>query len=147
MHTPRIFNLAALCPVATRTGNVRAAGALALLLLLGGCAFDVVQVKQLPVTFSTAMAPRGFTLQTAAEVRIGTGFPVRLKANTRWTGLGTTEFGEVYTTRDQVLTVEASNIHEAALVLRDGEVAGFYLLIEKKFCPATKPIRLAITQA
>ena len=44
-----------------------------------------------------------------------------------------------------MLTVEASNIHEAALVMREGRVTGFYLLIEKKFCPVKQPVTLVIT--
>ena len=113
---------------------------------MGGCAFDIVQVKQLPVALSPATADHAFVLHEAAVVRIGTGFPVNLKAGATWHSLGTTSQGEVYTSPDQVLTVEASNIHEAALIVREGEVTGFYLLIEKKFCPATKPTHLVITQ-
>lgn len=121
------------------------AAALGIVVLSGGCAFDLVQVKQLPVTLTPATAPRSFVLNTAAEVSIGTTYPVKLKAPTTWLELGTTQFGEAYVTKDQVLTVEASNIHEAALVVRDGSVVGFYLLIEKKFCPATNPVKLTTT--
>ena len=122
------------------------ASALGPILLSSGCVvYDIVQVKQLPVTLTAATAPRSFVLNAAAEVSIGTGYKVRLKAPTTWLELGTTQFGEAYTTKDQVLILEAANIHEAALVVRDGQVAGFYLLIEKKFCPATKPVTLAIT--
>lgn len=123
----------------------RLIGVITGLALLSGCAFDVVSVKQLPVTLSPALAPKEFVLNAAAEVHIGTGFPVRLKPHTVWHSTGATQYGEVYTTTDQVLTVEASNIHEAALVLRDDAVVGFYLLIEKKFCPATQPVKLALT--
>ena len=114
-------------------------------LLLWGCAFDVARVQQMPVTFAPAAAGASFVLREAAVVRIGTGYPVNLKAHTTWARIGTTEFGDVYTSRDQVLTVEASNIHEAALVMRETQIVGFYLLIEKKYCPATAPVTLAIT--
>lgn len=119
--------------------------ALAGLALMAGCAFDVVQVRQLPVTLTPLAASKTFVLREPAVVRIGTGFPVNLKAGTTWHSMGTTIHGDAYTTADQVLTVEASNIHEAALVVREDEVTGFYLLIEKKFCPATKPTQLVIT--
>jgi hypothetical protein len=120
-------------------------GAVALLLGSSGCAFDIVSVKQLPVVLTQmTTTPRTFSLRESAIVRIGTGFPVNLKANTVWQEMGATEFGDVYTSNDQVLTVEASNIHESALVMRDGQVTGFYLLIEKKFCPAKQPVTLAI---
>ncbi len=122
------------------------AGSFVFLLLSIGCAFDVVQVKQLPVTLTATLpAPKAFLLDAGAKVTIGTGFAVNLRANTTWQEIGTTQFGEVYSTKDQVLTVEASNVYEAALVVRDGQVTGFYLLIEKKFCPATQPVALATT--
>src|ERR1039457_6504695 len=79
--------------------------------ILGGCAFDVVRVRQVPVTFSSgdAGAPK-FVLAKPVNVSLGTGFPTLLKAGTTWTHVGTTEFGEVYSTEDQIVKVEASNI-------------------------------------
>ena len=115
--------------------------------LICGCAFDLVQVKQMPVTLAQVGAvPKTFVLNEPAAAHIGTGFPVNLKANTKWVEIGVTQYGIAYTSGDQLLTVEASNIHEAALVMRDAEVSGFYLLVEKKFCPATKKTILNLTQ-
>jgi hypothetical protein len=100
----------------------------------------------MPVAFAPATTSgEAFVLNETAVVSIGTGYPVNLQAHTAWLKTGTTEFGDVYTSKGQVLTVEASNIHEAALVVRERQAVGFYLLIEKKFCPATKPVTLAIT--
>ena len=114
-----------------------------LTLAFSGCAFDLSSVKQMPVSYAADMGgEQSLRLAEPAIVKIGTGFPVRLRANTVWGKIGRTEFGDVYTSKDQVLTVEASNIYEAALIVKDDNVTGFYLLLEKKFCPASNPVKI-----
>jgi hypothetical protein len=51
----------------------------------------------------------------------------------------------MYRSRDQVFTVEASNIHEAYLVISENRLMGFYLPVEGTYSPLTKPIELTIT--
>ena len=99
--------------------------------------FDIVSVPQAPTQF-TPVAGKGesFVLREAHYVSIGTFFQTILEAGTKWVMIGRIPEGAVYRSDDQVLTVEASNIHEAALVVDGGEVVGFYLLVEKTFCPA-----------
>lgn len=118
---------------------------LAAALLLAGCAFDVSHVKQVPVTF-TPMTGTGqdFVLRDEVKATLGTGFPTRLKSSTRWHETGSTEFGTVFSTKDQIVTVEASNIYEAQLVVSNQCITGFYLPVEKKFAPVTRPIHLEI---
>lgn len=112
-------------------------------MLLAGCAFDLTHVKQLPVTFAPITgASQDFVLRQEVKATLGTGFPTRLKSGTRWQQIGSTEFGAVFATKDQLVTVEASNIHEARLVVSNQCVAGFYLPVEKKFAPVTRPIRI-----
>ena len=114
-----------------------------LTLAFSGCAFDLTRVKQMPVTLTPDLGgEQSIRLAEPATVSIGTGFLVRLKANTVWQKIGRTEFGDAYTSKDQVLTVEASDIYEAALVVKEGSVTGFYLLLEKKFCPASNPVKI-----
>ncbi len=43
--------------------------------------------------------------------------------------------GDVYKTRDQVLTVEASNVQEAYIVVESGRLVGFYMPVERTFSP------------
>ena len=112
-----------------------------LALALGGCAIDLVSVKQVPAS----LTPLGETvptlkLQADTPVSIGTGFVTRLKKDTTWRPVGTIAQGEVFATRDQVVTVEASHIHEAQVVLSGGEVVGFYLPVERTFAAAAKPV-------
>ena len=114
-----------------------------MLALLTGCAFDLTHVKQLPVTFtSISGSNQDFVLLQEVKATLGTGFPTRLKSGTRWQQIGSTEFGTVFATKDQLVTVEASNIHEARLVVSNQCVTGFYLPVEKKFAPVTRPIRI-----
>jgi len=105
--------------------------------IVSGCMFDVVSVTQKPTAFSAASGtPETFVLRESHSISIGTGFPTRLKAGTKWAMIGSIPEGSVFRSKDQVLTVEASNIHEADLVVDKGAVVGFFLVVEKTFCPA-----------
>ena len=107
--------------------------------------FDITSVKQLPANFAaSAVPPRTFTLGKEISASLGTGFPTRLKSGTHWRQVGETEYGTVFTTSDQVVTVEASNIHEAQIVVSNNFISGFYLPVEKTFAPVTKPISIDI---
>ena len=111
------------------------------LLVLAGCAFDISHVKQSPATFSPpAGSPETFVLSQDVKAALGTGFPTRLKAGTRWRQVGDTEHGAVFGTQDQIVTVEASNTFEALLVVSNHCVTGFYLPVEKTFAATTRPI-------
>lgn len=110
-------------------------------LLLAGCAFNVSYVKKTPATFTAAMATLpDFVLQQDVKVSLGTGFPTRLKSGTRWHQIGATEYGAVFTTKDQIVTVEASNIYEAQLIVSKQCITGFYLPVEKMATPVSSPI-------
>jgi hypothetical protein len=122
------------------------AACLLLVMLLTGCAFDVSYVNQTPAAFTMATGATNddFVLQESVDVRLGTGFPTHLKAGTRWHRVGQTQYGTVYSTKDQIVQVEASNIYEAQLVMSNQTVQGFYLLVEKTFAPASNPVRVTI---
>jgi len=59
--------------------------------------------------------------------------------------VGRIEQGEVYKTKDQVVTVEASNMYEAQLVLSGSLVVGFYLPVERTFTAADPPQQIQRT--
>jgi len=111
--------------------------------LVAGCAFDVVHVKQAPTSFTSGEG-KAFKLDREVKVNLGTGFPTTLKAGTVWTLAGSSQHGDVYRTRDQVVKVEASNIYEAFIVVADESLVGFYLPVEETFAPIKKPIELQI---
>ena len=115
--------------------------------VLGACAFDVIHVEQYPARLETSNASvKAFELTSDATVNIGAGYRRVLKAGTRWRCVGQLPQGDVFTTSDQVLTVEASNIQEAYIVMESRKLVGFYLPVEKTFSPLTQRTELAIKE-
>jgi hypothetical protein len=122
-------------------GNAMLAVTVCLLFVVAGCAFNISTVKQQPVTFIPQVeAAPGFILMQDVKAKLGTGFPTQLRRDTRWRAVGTTQYGTVFVTKDQIVTVEESNIHEAQLVVSNQWITGFYLPVENKFAPASHPI-------
>jgi hypothetical protein len=116
---------------------------LSLIAGLPGCAFDVVSVNQMPATLTpVAGPPARFVLPGEVSVSIGTGFSTHLHQGTAWVEVGKIAQGQVFTTKDQVVTVEASNISEAQLVVSGEKIVGFFLPVERTFTPATSKISL-----
>jgi hypothetical protein len=113
--------------------------------LLAACAFDVVHVTQRPAKLESAgPASASFLLEDDATVDLGTGFNRVLRKGTRWEPVGRIAEGDVYRTRDQVLTVEASHVYEAYVVVTSGKLVGFYLPVQRTFSPLPDPVPLAM---
>lgn len=108
---------------------------------LSGCAFDISQVTRTPTNFRDASGP-GWTLRQAESIDVGSGFSTRLRQGTKWRLAGHVPQGDVYRTDDQIVTVEASNIYEAMVVVRDDKLVGFYLPVEHSFVAASNAILL-----
>jgi hypothetical protein len=111
----------------------------------GGCAFNVISVKQIPVELSSNSAGCNKSFILAKDINIvpSGGYDRKLKKSTKWICVGSIPEGCVYKTRDQILTIEGSNIYEADIVISpNNEIIGFYLPIEKTFSPLPKPVKL-----
>lgn len=108
--------------------------------LVASCAPVVVQE---PAQLTPGVG-KSFRLSRAAEVALSTGYSTTLRANTRWELVGTITQGEVYRTKDQVVTLEGAHIHEGYLVLDRGTLVGFYLPVERTFSPVTPAKQLSI---
>jgi hypothetical protein len=108
--------------------------------LMASCAPVVVQE---PAQLTPGVG-KSFRLSRAAEVALSTGYSTTLRANTRWELVGTVTQGEVYRTKDQVVTLEGAHIHEGYLVLDRGTLVGFYLPVERTFSPVTPAKQLSI---
>ena len=109
-------------------------------LLVAACAPPVTQLP-------TQLAPstgKSFRLMREAEADISTGRSTTLRANTRWELVGTVSMGEVYRTRDQAVTVRGDGVHEGYIVVREKTLVGFYLPVERAFCPVAQTQPLAI---
>ena len=113
--------------------------------MFAGCAFDVIRIKQLPAKFeANQTCDSSFTLAGNVLVKPVGGFERTLRVGSRWNCVGSISNGDVYRTRDQVLTVEASNIFEAYIVMSDEMLTGFYLPVERTFVPVKQPIKLSL---
>lgn len=89
----------------------------------------------------------GWTLQQNQSIGVGSGFPTKLRQGTRWQLAGRTPQGDVYRTGDQIVTVEASNIFEAMVVIVGDKLTGFYLPVDHCFVAATDQVTLPITRS
>jgi len=114
-------------------------------LLLTACAFDVYRADLTPVPLeSPATSQRAFELQEQVDLDIGHGYKRTLKRGTIWTPVGTIPYGDVYKTSDQILTIEASNIYEAYIVISASEMVGFYLPVENAYSPLERNATLSV---
>jgi hypothetical protein len=112
----------------------------ATLALLAACAPKVVS----QATSFTPESGKSFRLSQEASIALSTGYSTKPKPGTSWELVGRVPDGEVYRTRDQIVTVEGEHIHEAYLVVSDGTLVGFYLPVERAFAPVTPARKLSI---
>ena len=116
-------------------------------LFLSACAFDLAHVTYTAATFQP-MQNSTRTIVLSGEVPL-TDTPCysrTLRKTTRWNQVGTIAEGDVLRSKDQVLTLECSNIHEAYLVMSGNKLIGFFLPFEKGFVPHSPPIELPVEQ-
>jgi hypothetical protein len=113
---------------------------------LGGCAFNVISIRQVPAEFQAVPdSTVAWTLDTAVKLRLKEGYASELKKGTTWRQVGKIAQGGVFHTADQVVTVEASHQHEADLVVEGNRAVGFYLRVEHSFTPADPPVEIKTT--
>jgi hypothetical protein len=115
-------------------------------LFLSACAFDLAHVTYRAATFQPTQ-PSTRTLVLSDEVALTDtpcSYSRTLRKTTRWDQIGTITEGDVLRSKDQVLTLECSNVHEAYLVMSGNSLIGFYLPVERGFVPHSPPIALPI---
>lgn len=113
--------------------------------VLIGCAFDLAHVSSAATQLSPASdVNKSFTLADTVQAKAPCGYDRTLRKDTTWDFVGTIPQGEVFKPKDQVLTVECSNVFEAYLVVSKGYLVGFYLPVEKGFVSASKAMELPI---
>ena len=101
--------------------------------LLASC----TQPLRQEATQLTAVSGKSFRLTSTAEVPLASGTSTTLRSNSRWELVGGIPQGEVYRTRDHVVTVRGEHIYEGYIVVKDGTLVGFYLPVERTFSPVT----------
>jgi hypothetical protein len=117
-------------------------------LFLSGCAFDLAHVTYTAATFQPAQNSTR-TIVLSDEVPLTDtpcSYSRTLRKTTRWDQVGTIAEGDVLRSKDQVLTLECSNVHEAYLVMSGDKLIGFFLPFEKGFVPHSPPIALPVEQ-
>ncbi len=101
------------------------------LLFLNSC-----HVKQVPTQIEPApIIKSSFVLVKEVNFTSGLFYLRKLKAGTKWDFVNTITQGDVFKTKDQILTLEASNIFEVYIVISSNILVGFYLPVEKTFSP------------
>jgi len=111
--------------------------------VLTACATEVVRE---PVTFS-AQAPStqpDYVVEAAIAVSSNSGYERRVPAGSRWRLVGTIPQGDVYRRVDDVFSIEGAHMHEAFLVVAQGQLVGFYLPVEKSYSPARSAVPIAV---
>ena len=108
---------------------------------VAGCADVVPTPAQLN---ATSHAESNYVLASSVDVRPIGGQSRTLSENSVWTTVGSITDGEVYRPLAGSLTAEAWDVHEAYIVVRDGNCVGLWLPFEKAFLPlsAAAPIQL-----
>jgi hypothetical protein len=123
---------------------------LLLTFLLGaftGCAFNIVQIRQVPVQYKNVNAIKpDFILKDEVKIELGTGYSRKLNEGTKWHYFNTIPYGDIFKTKDQILTIEGSNIFEAFIVVSGENLVGFFLPVEQTYSPLKKPKPLTIVK-
>jgi hypothetical protein len=118
-----------------------------LMLLASGCAFDVMHLKYGPAQIDCNLSgTRCFILEEDVVLKdLPCGYTRTLKKEKKWRLFGRIEQGEVFKPVGHSFTVECSNVFEAYLVMKEDQLCGFYLPVEKGFV-GVKPIKLTLKQ-
>lgn len=111
---------------------------------IAGCA-SLVSQRTTPLAPSDGTAAPPIVIAVDTEVMPAGGLSNTLKAGSVWTYVGRISEGPVYRIKDDVFTIEATNRHEAYLVVLDGKLVGFYLPVEHGFVASTSTTTLLAT--
>ena len=108
------------------------------------CAFDVAHVSYHPTDLlPQPQSGKFLTIKKAMKITgAPCGYSRTLQEGSNWDLIGSIPEGNVYKPRDQVLTVECSNVYEAYLVCVSQSLVGFYLPVEQGFVALKKAVDL-----
>ena len=123
--------------------SLRNSMAALVLVALSACATEVVRVPAI-LTASTGSSNIEHLVQAPIAVSSTSGYERRVPAGSRWRLVGTLPQGDVYRRIDDVFSIEGAHMHEAFLVVAQGQVVGFYLPVEKSYSPARSAVPIAV---
>ena len=111
-------------------------------MLLVACAGEV---PRSPTSFSSNADPdRILRVDNAVVLNAASGYSSTMPAKSQWTYVGAVLEGAVYKIKNDVFTVTGRHVHEAFVVVKDGNAVGFYLPVEQAFSPLGQSVRLPI---
>ena len=108
-------------------------------LTLVACSATVVNLAE--AMDESDLDPNRYRLAETITIEAPRTADLKLRADTRWSHIGTISHGRVFDTKDQVIIVNSFNVYEAAIVVKDGNIVGYYPKVAKAFV-ATRPVPL-----
>jgi hypothetical protein len=113
---------------------------------LAACAPEIkrtpVELTPLPPGDSTGV----FTFKNEVTFSPAMGYSRTIAAGSQWRLIGRISSGEVYRPMSGVFTVESAQVHEAGIVIWQGKLTGFYMLVERAFVPLDPPVAVQLVQ-
>lgn len=107
------------------------------------CSATVVSLSE-PMDVTDLDSSR-YRLAEAIDIKAPRTADLTLRADTLWYHIGTISHGRVYDTRDQVIIVNSFNVYEAAVVVNDGKIVGYYPKVAKAFV-ASRPVSIELVK-
>lgn len=106
-----------------------------------GCATDV---RRSSADFRALDASQRTSIEVTGRVtlNLATGYQRSIITGSRWERVGVVAQGDVYRPVGTVFTIEGANMHEAFLVVKDSQIAGFYLPGEGAYSALDTPVSL-----
>ena len=113
---------------------------------LTACAPEIkrtpVELTPLPPGDSTGV----YTFKKEVTFSPAMGYSRTIAAGSQWRLIGRIASGEVYRPMSGVFTVESAQVHEAGIVIWQGKLTGFYMLVERAVVPLDPPVAVQLVQ-
>jgi len=118
------------------------AASILMVFLLSACSTTQVRLaSELQPSSNTAI----YELKYSVKIQAANANASTLKQGTTWAEVGAIEQGTVYRTKDQVVIVNSFDVHEGYIVIKDAQVVGYYLPVEKTFVE-TEPKAISLNK-
>lgn len=112
--------------------------------VLVACAPEItrkaVDFTPLPEGDSTGV----YTFTKEVTVTPALAYSRTIAAGSKWRLIGRIPAGEVYRPMSGIFTVESAQVHESGIVVWQGRLTGFYMLVERAFVPLDPPIAVQL---
>jgi hypothetical protein len=133
-------------PLKSRVSRAAILFAWAICAVMAACA---PAVPRKAIDFAPVPASASVTVHTVTkEVTFSPtfGYPRTIASGSQWRLIGRTPKGDVYRPMAGVFTVEGAHVHESGIVIAQGNLIGFFLLVESAFVPLDPPVPLQLLQ-